>query len=504
MVVFERWTGKESRALREARRMTVAAFAEHIRVSDRTIWSWERSSMKAGIRVSNQAALESSLSELEESERELFYRLLKQAEMPDRQPTGTDGDDVVDDAFTGNDVRTRMAVEQQLDGGSYYAGPSGILLRASHTISAAQSMLIGDETHQRLVTDLIDWARTMNRRDVLQWLAWAAQSALSAMPMLTNLDSDERERTIRAIAQPERFDEMVAGHIEAILWRAMRQDDALGPQAALDTVLSQREIVKGIMVGAPSEDTRKRLITLFANLSRFAGWLAFDLGNYNAANRYYEEARSAAHEARNTELGVLVLCNMSHLATWRGQPRVGIDHAVAAQGWAMRISDPKLLAYAYDVAARAFARDGAEKAAMTSIEHAEAALAGDNIGYPSEWAYFFSAGQLLSTKSACLLSLGKADQAATLAQESLNRIDAPFVRNIAMTSVYLGVAHLRKRRPAVAEGAAALDDAIRLSVHNRSVRLVQALQEALQRLMEWNDEPRARRTLELARSYGLL
>src|SRR5690349_18617576 len=69
-------------------------------------------------------------------------------------------------------------------------------------------------------------------------------------------------------------------------------------------------------------------------------------------------ARAAAHQAQNTELGAFVLCNMSHLASWRGQARIGIDHALAAQGWAIQTDDARLQAYAFDVGARALAMDG--------------------------------------------------------------------------------------------------------------------------------------------------
>ena len=47
-----------------------------------------------------------------------------------------------------------------------------------------------------------------------------------------------------------------------------------------------------------------------------------------------------------------VLCNMSHLATWQGKPRMGIDHAVAAGEWAKRTDDLLLRAYAADVGPR--------------------------------------------------------------------------------------------------------------------------------------------------------
>ncbi|MGH3702073.1 MAG: hypothetical protein ACRDQY_22015 [Pseudonocardiaceae bacterium] len=53
------------------------------------------------------------------------------------------------------------------------------------------------------------------------------------------------------------------------------------------------------------------------------------LKQFDHAGYYYEDARALAHEAENTGLGALVLCEMSHLATWQGIPRTGIDHAVA-------------------------------------------------------------------------------------------------------------------------------------------------------------------------------
>ena len=43
---------------------------------------------------------------------------------------------------------------------------------------------------------------------------------------------------------------------------------------------------------------------------------------------------------------------MSHLATWQGKPRMGIDHAVAAGEWAKRTDDLLLRAYAADVGPR--------------------------------------------------------------------------------------------------------------------------------------------------------
>ena len=62
---------------------------------------------------------------------------------------------------------------------------------------------------------------------------------------------------------------------------------------------------------------------------------------------------------------------MSHLATWRGQPRVGINHAVAAQGWAAQTDEPRLQAYADDVAARAYAKVGQSTSCLRQLESIE-------------------------------------------------------------------------------------------------------------------------------------
>lgn len=75
---------------------------------------------------------------------------------------------------------------------------------------------------------------------------------------------------------------------------------------------------------------RPQLLSTLSEASRQAGWLSFDLKQFDHAGYYYQDARTLAHEAENTGLGALVLCEMSSLATWQSKPRIGIDHAVVA------------------------------------------------------------------------------------------------------------------------------------------------------------------------------
>ena len=61
MATVERWTGKEAKALRQAKRMSLQAFAAHLGVSERTLSTWERRGVEIAIRDVNQAALDTSL-----------------------------------------------------------------------------------------------------------------------------------------------------------------------------------------------------------------------------------------------------------------------------------------------------------------------------------------------------------------------------------------------------------------------------------------------------------
>jgi hypothetical protein len=322
------------------------------------------------------------------------------------------------------------------------------LLLGGSLEGSLRSPLERDATYQRLVQALITWAQKMKRRELLQVLGWAATTAAAA-PLLHDLDPNEERRVAMVLQAPRRVDATVVDHIEGVLWRCMRQDDTLGPQAALDTVLAQRNLTRALLPEAPEapEALRARLLSVFSNLSRFAGWLCFDLKDFASAAFYYEEARIAAHDAHNTELGAFVLCNMSHLATWQGRPRVGIDHAVAAQGWARHSDNPSLRAYAADVAARAYALDREAQACRRELTLAHGELTGSyGPGDEASLVYFHSEGQLASTESLCRLLLGDPHGAAEDAERSLALIDPSFVRNQALSMLYISNANIQPAR----------------------------------------------------------
>ncbi|MGH3695741.1 MAG: hypothetical protein ACRDRX_17415 [Pseudonocardiaceae bacterium] len=351
-----------------------------------------------------------------------------------------------------------------------------------------------DRAYHQLVQFLRSWAHTMDRRDAIRLLAWAA-SAASVFPAPAG---DEHERVASVLSGSSRVDERTIEHIEAVLRHCMRQDKALGPQAVLSTVFAQRDLARALMPECPAA-LRPRMLSALSEASRQAGWLSFDLKRFDHAGYYYEDARALAHEAENTGLGAFVLCEMSYLATWRGTPRIGIDHAAAAGQWADCTDDVRLRAYTADVAARAYAADGQRHACVTALDTAHTALMTADDQAPSYSTY--DEAIHISIRGECHLKLGGTGRAISYAQQSLTFLDRSHAREVAMTIVDLGEAYVQCTE--IDEAARLLGDAGDIVARNSSVRLIDRLVQARAGMQPWQHTAAVRTLDERLAAHGL-
>ncbi|MGH3872487.1 MAG: hypothetical protein ACRDSR_13445 [Pseudonocardiaceae bacterium] len=352
-----------------------------------------------------------------------------------------------------------------------------------------------ERAYHHLVQFLRRWAHTMDRRDVLRLLAWAGTAAA----VLPATAGDEYERVASMLSASSRVDAQIIEHIESVLWHCRRQNRALGPQAVLSTVLAQRDLTRALVPDCPA-DLRPRMLSALSEASRLAGWLSFDLEQFDHAGYYYEDARALAHEAENAGLGAFVLCGMSQLATWRGTPRIGIDHAVAAGQWANRAGDLRVRAYTSDVAARAYAADGQRDACLTALDTAHTVLLTTDDHTPSYSNY--DEAIHISIRGECHLKLGEADPAASYAQQSLKLLDRSHARrSVAMTIVDLSEAYVQCKE--IDEAARLLGDAGDIAAGNSSLRLIGRLEQARAGLRPWQHTAAVRTLDERLAAYGL-
>ncbi|APE38892.1 hypothetical protein BOX37_31040 [Nocardia mangyaensis] len=73
------WTGREARALRDAKRMSIREFAAHLGVHERLVSKWEAGGARVRPRPVNQAALDTSLARSDDVVRARFSTLLAPA-----------------------------------------------------------------------------------------------------------------------------------------------------------------------------------------------------------------------------------------------------------------------------------------------------------------------------------------------------------------------------------------------------------------------------------------
>ncbi len=392
------------------------------------------------------------------------------------------------------------------DEASASAGPSGtdVLLMddfagalVKHLEPLVSSLLKSPErslAYDELVQFLGRWAYTMERRLVLRLLGRAASAAAVA----GLLGPDELERIGSVLSRPARIDAQTIENFDKILQNCKRLDDALGPRGVLDTVLVQRGLLQSLLPDCPA-GLRPQLLSVLSIASGHAGWFSFNLNDASGAASYYEDARVLAHEAENVELGANALGYMSSLATSRGKPRIGIDHAAAAQHWVNRSGDVRLRALCADDAAQAYAADGQRDACMAALDTAATALG--RIGDQPAGYVLYIEEVHLAKRARCHLALGDAGRAADHAQRALETLDPAFPRRVALTIVDL--ARARARSGEVNESVRLLGEAADIAARNSSTRLITRLQQGRAELQSWQHTTAVRELDDRLVSCGL-
>jgi hypothetical protein len=356
-----------------------------------------------------------------------------------------------------------------------------------------------------LAEEVVMWVQgvpgEMNRRELLQKISTALTVAAAA-PLLDMADLDGRDRAAAALNDPRRIDAVTIAQAERGLKSFRMQGDVLGPQVALQTALAQRKVIGEFAANAPSH-LRPQVLSLYAELSQLVGWELFDIGDYRAAQYYYDDARTAAHDAENVELVTYVLSTMSQLATWQGKPRVGIDHAIAAQAWATQSDSHMARAYSADVAARAFAAAGDASKARAALETERASAAEIwKSGEPlASWWYFYDQSYYWAIRSEVSLGLNDPADALHASATALPLLDLTNVRDYTHVLTRQAKAHVQQGD--VHEASQILTDAARLTAVNRSPRLEQIIRDVRTGLSSWQRTKSVRRLDEALRAYGV-
>ncbi|MFJ2771764.1 MFS transporter [Streptomyces sp. NPDC087300] len=253
-----------------------------------------------------------------------------------------------------------------------------------------------------------------------------------------------------------------------------------------------------LLLGSYSDEVGRALFGASAELTRLAGWMAFDTGQQEAAQRYYIQALRLARAAADVPLGGYVLASMSLQATYRGFGDEGVDLAQAALERNRGLATARTMSFFRLVEARAHARANDAQAAGAALRAAEGWLerARDGDNDPS-WLGFYSYDRFAADAAECYRDLKAPRQVRRFTEQALSRPTEEFVRSHGLRLVVSAVAELESGNldAACEQGTRALEVAGRIS----SARTTEYVRDLLHRLEPYGDEPRVVELRERAR-----
>ncbi|MFJ1896671.1 MULTISPECIES: sporulation protein [unclassified Streptomyces] len=253
-----------------------------------------------------------------------------------------------------------------------------------------------------------------------------------------------------------------------------------------------------LLLGSYSDEVGRALFGAAAELTRLAGWMAFDTGQQEAAQRYYIQALRLARAAADVPLGGYVLASMSLQATYRGFADEGVDLAQAAVERNRGLATARTMSFFRLVEARAHAKASDAPAAGAALKAAEGWLerSRDGDADPS-WLGFYSYDRFAADAAECHLDLKAPRQVRRFTEQALSRPTEEFVRSHGLRLVVSAVAELESGNldAACAAGTRAVEVAGRIS----SARTTEYVRDLLHRLEPYGDEPRVAELRERAR-----
>ncbi|SFD62992.1 hypothetical protein SAMN05421773_12175 [Streptomyces aidingensis] len=253
-----------------------------------------------------------------------------------------------------------------------------------------------------------------------------------------------------------------------------------------------------LLLGNYTDEVGRSLFRATAELTRLAGWMAFDMGQQEAAQRYYIQALRLARAAGDVPLGGYVLASMSLQATYRGFAEEGVDLAQAALERNRSLATAKTMSFFHLVEARALAKAMDATGCAVALSSAESWLQRSREGDTDPgWLDFYAYDRLAADAAECYTDLRSPAEARRFTQDSLSEPTETFVRSHGLRLVVAAVAELEagNLEAACEKGARAVEVAGRIS----SARTTDYVRDLLQRLEPYQNVPQVKQLKEAAR-----
>jgi tetratricopeptide (TPR) repeat protein len=238
-------------------------------------------------------------------------------------------------------------------------------------------------------------------------------------------------------------------HLKAI-------DNAHGGGTALPlaTVYLRAEVLP-LLHGREQDSPSQSLIEAAAEYELDVGWMAYDAGQQDVAERYFASALRRARAVGDRLLAGRILAAMSHQAIHLGRLQDAIELALASRSVTARIATPRALAMEAAMEACAHAAAGDARQSHRALDDAANAVTLITASGQSdpEWLDFDEGG-LWGHAARAYRDLGELRQAEDAAQKSVALCLPSHSRTRAQRNTIRATAHLRRSELEAAVDAA--------------------------------------------------
>lgn len=328
------------------------------------------------------------------------------------------------------------------------------------------------------------WRSDVERRQFIISSSFAAGAyATSAIRWLTS--SSAGISLVRNPARQVGRQDIVA--IQEVTQTFLRLDNLFGGGRARPTIIRYLHDEVGPLLrdGRYSESVGRDLFRAAAELTRLAGWMAYDLEQHGLAQRYLIQALRLAREADDHALGGEILAGMSHQAVYLRRADDALDLAQAANDSASKTGLPALAAESLIMQAHALAIANEPAECVSALTAAEKAFEHANTSDTPEWLRYFDEAYMAAKFGHCFRELGQGDEAEHFARRSLDMVDG-YVRGRAFNIVLLANAHLQQQN--LDEACAVANQALDLGSRLQSARTIKYIRDLRRQMSEYGNE----------------
>ena len=423
--LLDRWTGTEARLLRQALRLSMRAFAEHLGIAARTVAKWEAGGADVNPRPDNQAILDTVLSRADRDAQARFDALLEREQKPSSEDHALPTDPA---AHTSAPHLIRQPAHEKFE-------------RADHEIGG----------------DL-----GVRRRE---FIGTAAGVALALR--IGSVDVANR---------------ITAGAVTELKMRAARLrklDDHLGGGDTYSLYLSEFQSTAALARrGNYSEQVGRGLFSVMSEQAQQAGWAAFDAGWHREAKHLYELSRSIAEEANDSSLRGNALAFLAYQQA--STIRRGAELAEQSCRVAGRHAHPAIRALLHERLAWGCAVAGQAAKTERALEEASEAINNSADQPPPDWAAWVDPTELEIMEGRCWVELHRPFRAVGTLERALTTYPNRHARDKALYLTALANAYYQGGE--IEQAALTAGRALDLAAGVASARTAQHAAPLLRRL----------------------